>query len=217
MVQSGTIRLPRKVLAGALLLAAHAGSLAQAPVAAEAPATNIGDSYTYQGSLLRLDCQRWEVVRFEAGNTSVSQCKDKPMYLYRDAASHNIIRATTQTGDTLIEFKPLFQHLSFPLFVGKKWQTRYSGRLADIFRRWDGNLECEAKAFETVHITAGSFAAFRIECTDQRTLGYIFRDTSRTTRWYAPALGTVVKYLADDSSWNYELTAFKSANSSTIR
>lgn len=192
-----------------LLIATSSHCLAQTPPNAERPPQpRIGDSRDYDGQLLGLNCRHWEARRQEANNVSVRQCEDKLIYV---DANLNVLRATTLKGDVLVEFKPQYQALEFPLFVGKKWSSRYSGFRADKGRKWDSRLECEATAYEPVRVAAGNFDAFRIECIDNWEFGLIFSGKKQSTRWYAPAIGAVVKYASEDKEWNYELAASRQA------
>lgn len=193
-----------------LLLAASASTacLAQTPPVAErAPLPRIGDSRDYDGQFLGTNCRHWETRRLEANHVTVRQCDDKLVYL--DARDLSTQRLTTLKGETLLTFKPQYQGLMFPLAVGKKWSSRYSGFRADKNRKWDSRLECEVKAYEAVRVAAGRFDAFRVECIDNWELGYIFSGKKASTRWYSPAAGGVIKYAAEDGEWNYELAAFK--------
>lgn len=193
-----------------LLLAASTICLAQtAPVAANVPQARIGDSRDYEGQFLGTNCRHWETRRQEAGNVTVRQCEDK--LLYMDSRDLSVQRVTTLKGETLLEFKPRYQGLSFPLFVGKKWRSQYAGFRADQNRKWDSRLECEVKVYEPVRVPAGNFDAFRVECVDNWEFGYIFSGKKAATRWYAPAAGGVVKYTSEDGEWNYELAAFRQA------
>lgn len=197
-----------------LLLAASATCLAQtAPVTANAPPAHIGDSRDYDGQFLGTNCRHWETRRLEANNVTVRQCEDKLVYL--DSRDLSVQRVSTLKGETLLEFKPQYRGLSFPLLVGKKWSSQYSGFRADNNRKWDSRLECEVKAYEPVRVPAGSFDAYRVECIDNWELGYIFSGKKAATRWYAPAVGGVIKYVSEDGEWNYELAAFKQAGTAT--
>lgn len=193
-----------------LLLAASATSLAQAaPVTESVPAPLIGDSRDYDGQFLGTNCRHWETRRLEANNVAVRQCEDKLVYM--DKRDLSVQRVTTLKGETLLEFKPQYQGLSFPLQVGKKWTSNYAGFRADNNRKWDSRLECEVKAYEPVRVPAGTFDAYRVECIDNWEAGYIFSGKKAATRWYAPAAGGVIKYASEDGEWNYELAAFKRA------
>mgnify|MGYP000860897748 FL=1 len=198
----------KSLFCSCLLLSATPLCAAQLPLPVEAPQPfRIGDSIEYDGQPMTLNCRRWQLKRLEANNVGVSQCEDK-LYYY-DTSNRNPIKASTAEGKLLVEFKPSPMSLSFPLFVGKKWSSRYSGYRADKNRRWDSRLDCEAKAYETMRVPAGTFDSIRIECIDHWEAGYIFSGQVRSTRWYAPAAGLVVKYRSDDSDWNYELASLK--------
>lgn len=194
-----------------LLLAAASASSAQTPPTFERPPPpQIGSSRDYDGAFLTINCRHWEVKKIEANNIVVRQCDDKLHYYH--AADFSTLRVTNLKGDVLVEFKPQHQGLSFPLFVGKKWSSRYAGFRADKNRKWDSLLECEAKAYEPVNVPAGTFDAFRVECVDNWEFGYIFSGKAVSTRWYAPAEGIIIKSVSEDKDWNFELAAFKQAS-----
>lgn len=192
-----------------LLLATGSHCLAQTPPTVERPlAPRIGDTRDHHGNFLGLNCSHWETKRQEANQVSVRQCEDKLIYV---DANLNLQRATNLKGEVLLEFKPQHQALEFPLFVGKKWTSKYSGFRADKGLKWDSRLECEATAYEPVRVAAGNFDAFRVECIDNWEFGYIFSGRKLSTRWYAPSVGIVVKYASEDKEWNYELAAYRQA------
>lgn len=166
----------------------------------------MGESRDYNGQFLSINCRHWETRKPEANNVLVRQCEDK--LIYANASDLSPIKATNLKGEVLLEFKPQHQGLSFPMFVGKKWSSNYSGFRADKNRKWDGRLECEAKAYEPVRVAAGSFDAYRVECIDNWEFGYIFSGKVASTRWYAPAEGIVIKAISEDKDWNFELAAF---------
>lgn len=195
-----------------LLLAASSAAPAQTPQVAEGPAAfRIGNSGDFDGQLMTMKCRHWENKRLEANHVGISQCDDKLLHL--DTTTLNPIRALTLKGELLVEFRPFYQSLSFPLFVGKKWHSQYSGFRADKNRKWDSRLECEAKRHEKIRVRAGEFDAFRVECTDNWESGHIFSGKVRTIRWFAPAVGMVVKYESEDSDWNYELAGYTTQSS----
>lgn len=198
-----------------LLVAASAGQAQTPPVTERHRTPQIGDSRDYNGQFLSFNCRHWETRRIEANDVLVRQCEDK--LHYANASDLSTLRITNLKGEVLLEFKPQLQGLSFPMFVGKKWSSNYSGFRADKSRKWDSRLECEVKAYEPVHVAAGSFDAYRVECVDNWEFGYIFSGKKTSTRWYAPGVGIVVKYASEDKEWNFELAAFKQASAASER
>ncbi len=93
--------------------------------------------------------------------------------------------------------------LSFPLEVGKKWESKYSftNKQNGTQARWQ--FEASVVAVERVKEPAGEFEAFKIEYK-----GYWNNDTTggngslKLTSWYAPAARNIVRFeLAD--GYNY--------------
>ena len=138
----------------------------------------------------------------------VIQCKD--LLIYQSVAnSLNITKMVKTNGDLEYEFKPFMPTMVFPIEVGKKWTGEYAGFTEDTGDKWKSKTQCEATAFEKVKVVAGEFDAFRIDCVDNWRALLVFSGEKKSTRWYVPKLGTVVKVLHDDPKWNYQLTGYK--------
>ena len=81
--------------------------------------------------------------------------------------------------------------LKFPLRVGDKYQYE---KLPWFNGEGYFSQACEVKAQEPVKVAAGSFDAFRIECTGTltRVFGGTFSGRADETLWYAPKANRVV-------------------------
>lgn len=154
------------------------------------------------------NCKHWTIKSTNSDGMFVIQCKD--LLIYQSLANGlNIVKMERVNGDIAYEFKPYMPTLTFPLEVGKKWEGEYAGFTEDTGDKWKSHVTCEATAFEKVTVVAGEFDAFRIDCVDKWRAMLVFSGEKKSTRWYAPKLGTVVKVVHQDAKWNYQLTAYK--------
>jgi len=187
--------------AWALLLTAALGA-ARAQEAAFVRPT-VGETRAYAGRLFGVDCAKWTIASVAADGAASAECAGHRLSL---DASGNPRAAVGPDGRTLVEFKPAAPGLRFPLAVGAHWRQAYTAYTAFNNLVWDGEASCRVVAFEPVRVAAGSFDAFRIECRDQWKVGPKTGDT-HVTRWYAPALATVVRQVhrEDPARWNFEL------------
>lgn len=190
-------------LAGVCSTPAGASSLA--PRAETIVPVKAGDSVTFMDGVFTVKCNRWEVKEVDNGSgQTVIACGENTNFLTTDA--RNPVKAVNGQGKTVASFTPFYPELSFPLHVGKKWTGQYKGQKG--WERWTGDVACEAAAFESVTTKAGTVEAFRINCVDNWDAGIIFLNgTAKSTRWYAPSLGLIVKSVHEDSDWNYEIAA----------
>ncbi len=183
-------------------------ALAQSPVQSPAqrvekyPDVKPGAHFSYVNGVFLLKCNRWEVKEVNKNGEIVSTCGGNTMYVMAD--SGNPIRSVNDKGETVARFTPFYPDVSFPLYVGKKWTGKYSGEEGS--KKWTSEVSCEAVALEDVAVKAGSFPAFRIECVDKWDAGIIFLNgKKKSTRWFAPAAGLIVKSVNEDSQWNVEV------------
>lgn len=200
-----TARMARMTL-GALVSAAMLchSALAQNPVqrVEKYPDAKPGAHFSYVNGVFLLKCNRWEVKEANKNGEIVSQCGANTMYVTADAG--NPIKSVNDKGETVARFTPFYPDVSFPLFVGKKWTGKYSGEEGS--KKWTGDVSCEAVALENVAVKAGNLQAFRIECVDKWDAGIIFiNGKKKSTRWFAPAVGLIVKSINEDSQWNVEV------------
>ena len=94
------------------------------------------------------------------------------------------------TGKTIIKKKPLRNSLDFPLFVGKKWETKYmeyskGGRPTEYIDKY------KVKSYESVETKAGYFKAFKISRTNclAENRSYMYN----SNEWYSPELKSIIK------------------------
>lgn len=174
----------------------------QTPKVEKYPVSAAGTRFSYVNGVFLLKCNRWEVKEVNKSGEIVSKCGNNTMYV--TAESGNPIRSVNDKGETVAKFTPFYPDVSFPLFVGKKWTGKYSGEEGS--KKWTSEVSCEAAAQEDVSVTAGKFQAFRIGCVDKWDAGIIFiNGKKKSTRWYAPSVGLIVKSINDDSQWNTEV------------
>jgi hypothetical protein len=174
----------------------------QTPKVEKYPVSAAGTRFSYVNGVFLLKCNRWEVKEVNKSGEIVSKCGNNTMYV--TAESGNPVRSVNDKGETVAKFTPFYPDVSFPLFVGKKWTGKYSGEEGS--KKWTSEVSCEAAAQEDVSVTAGKFQAFRIECVDKWDAGIIFiNGKKKSTRWYAPSVGLIVKSINDDSQWNTEV------------
>jgi len=98
------------------------------------------------------------------------------------------------------------KHLSFPLFVGKKWSDKYRSK-SKSGNYYDYKNDYIVKNYETVPTKAGSFRAFKIfQRQYNNTTGW----TGTNEYWYAPEVKRTVK---SNPSWKTgkELISYKLA------
>lgn len=201
-----------RIAAAALLLGSSLSALATESPRAEMPTfTGIkpGNYFEFTESGASMGgCKRWNIKELTSDGMLVIQCKD--LLIYQSVAnSLNITKMVKTNGDLEYEFKPFMPTMVFPLEVGKKWTGEYAGFTEDTGDKWKSKAQCEAVAYEKVKVVAGEFDAFRIECVDNWRAMMVFSGEKKSTRWYAPKVGTVIKVVHDDPKWNYQLTAYK--------
>lgn len=165
----------------------------------------VGAVRSYAGRLFGIDCAEWTIAQVGEDGSASAECAGHRLRL---DASGNPQAAVGPDGRTLVEFKPAAPGLRFPLTVGAHWRQGYTAFTAFNNLVWDGEANCRVEAYETVQVPAGSFDAFRIACQDQWKVGPKFGFT-HVTRWYAPAVATVVRQIhrEDPARWNFELLA----------
>jgi hypothetical protein len=173
------------------------------PTADRFPRPVLGAHFAYVDGVFKIRCNRWSVEEISAAGDITSRCGDNAMTVTADG---NAVSALDDQGGVVAKFTPFLPQLSFPMSVGRKWSGHYDGQ-EGRFKRWSGDMDCEAAAFEPVHVAAGTVDAFRIECVTQVKVMAFMKSTIRSTNWYAPSLGMVVKSVNEDSAWNFELAS----------
>lgn len=193
----------RSLLAGTPVALAATSAFAQGtPQRAEAPAVKAGDTWKHEQRDRR------------TGNTETVSVRTVT------AVSPTLIEGTENQGKFSMtpELNPIEsavsvfsgdpKFLSFPLEVGKRWNTTYSFANKANPTKGRIQLEIEVVGVEKVTVLAGAFEAFRLvskgfwNLHDQNANG-----RSRATYWYAPAARTVVTTEHEDgySNWIREL------------
>jgi len=180
---------------------------AEAPKVERPPLPRVGSSMEYVSRLMSIDCPDWTVKESNRNGVMITQCDDKLMHVSLD--NMNPVKVVKTNGDTLVEFKPYFPQLAYPLHLGRKWSGEYSGFTAEDGAKWSSKVSCEVKAWEKVKVVAGTFDAYRIECEEKWRAMLILTGESKSTRWYAPAVGMVVKSSGSMSKWDHQLAAYK--------
>jgi hypothetical protein len=88
----------------------------------------------------------------------------------------------------------VFHRIAFPLKVGTKWDSK-NLRIGLSGYKTETTLSCEAGAIEKVKVPAGEFDAVPITCKGRwRNLAFGNTDQAKEAYWYAPAVGTNVKF-----------------------
>lgn len=169
------------LLAGSLLHGA--ATLAETPQAVEIgfpePGTRLVFDKTSNGSTERLV---WTVVDdTEHRGRRVHRLVGAPGFEFYDAESHSWM--LSQIGEHIQEVRPHNGQLQDPLWVGKRWESRYlytrrDGSEAEQHRHW------EVTARETLEVPAGRFDTLRVESPGERL---------SITLWYAPAIHFYVR------------------------
>ncbi|MSQ69427.1 MAG: hypothetical protein EXR83_14785 [Gammaproteobacteria bacterium] len=189
----------------ALALIFSGAALAQA---VPQPVPAVGSQADYSGRLMGVACPRWTTLAPSAEGVLTSVCGG---YVLESALDHDLNprRLRDPAGKTLVEFTPHAPALQFPLALGRRWTQRYVGFTAFNNLVWEGETTCEVAAQEPLALALGEVASLRIECEDGWQVGPR-SGHNHTTRWYAPALGIVVKeiHARDPARWNFELTRY---------
>lgn len=177
------------------------------PRAEKPDVAKVGSYKEYVDRVMSVPCKRWQITETNANGFMITQCRNMFMH-FSVENDYNPVKLVTADGDVIVEYKPYYPQLVFPLEVGKKWSGKYNGFATTEDGKWDGNVTCEVKAFEKVKVAAGEFDAFRIECVDNWKAMFFFSGTTNSTRWYAPKARVVVKSVNDKSKWDMELSGF---------
>lgn len=92
-------------------------------------------------------------------------------------------------------FDPADHHLTWPLWVGKRWASHFVARVAGrADTPWVASYHCDA--LETVDVPAGQFRALRVWRRARPAIPGQFAERT-TVVWYAPELGYFVRSLSD--------------------
>jgi hypothetical protein len=181
-------------------------SLLDEAAVASVPEPRVGEVREFIGNVGTMPCTRWEVVESDREGFLMSQCEQYKIYLKRDASFN--MQQITANDEVVLEFKPYYPVIEFPLQVGKSWRGEYAGHSVIEDAYWDGKVKCEVADFTDVEVAAGTFKAYRIECQDRwKAAG--MESSINTTTWYAPDIAAIVKTITyEDPRWNSELKAY---------
>jgi hypothetical protein len=122
----------------------------------------------------------------------------------------------TRVGDEAT-YEPSLGSLSFPMMVGKSWDSHHVRRFTS--GTLDVSAHIEVVAFERVQVLAGSFDAYKIVSrgVNAKQLERLYSAPVTATYWYAPSVKRVVKsdyalYLNHQAlTETFELVAFSLA------
>ncbi len=94
-----------------------------------------------------------------------------------------------------VDFQPAFQRFSFPLAVGKTWQSEVVKRETPVQRYSTvrESVKGTVVGWERITVPAGTFTALRIDVTTvwHDVAAASVRGTSRETVWYVPEVRNV--------------------------
>lgn len=205
--KDGAARARRRAACGCLV----ALTLSAAAIAQEAaqPAPIVGTQWQFEGRPFGLPCTDWKIAAVAENGDVRAQCRN---YVLESSGANDLnpVRVSSLHGVRFAEYTPYAPLLDFPLSVGKRWQGRYRAYTAATNFTFDIASECAVAAWEPVTVAAGTFDAFRIECTDEVAAGPD-QGVMHWSRWYAPATGVIVKSRnrEDSRRWDFELAAWQ--------
>jgi uncharacterized caspase-like protein len=192
-VASGPRSCARTALLGFCILASLAvgpgSALAQAP-STERPSYAVGDQWILKDGV-------YDLVRIEKDGYVFAASPTRRIYLTKDL----VVSKVEKDGTVEWSVFPT-PSLPWPLVVGK-WGVTYRAVLTNRDHPSGINVRLiwEVKAYEDVHVVAGSFKAFRIAYRAQLDTGDDIRRTPNVsgpqswtfTTWYAPEVRLIVK------------------------
>ena len=167
----------------ALPLAKPAAQTASAP-----PPPQVGMRYLYAGDTVRLaPCVDWSVLSVGPANEVEYGCQGWRMRsTWRDGM--RLRGVYRPDGAAHLTFDPHFVAPEFPLEVGRRWSFRYEGFRGDLGASWSSEVECVVEAYE-----AGEHPLWRFVCDDSWRALLMVAGVHRSTFWYSPELGAVVR------------------------
>ncbi len=185
----------------AALLGGISGARADAPATQPKPA--VGDVFVYTGKYMSVACSTWTVTSINQNGYVISKCGNDTAYNL--ASNDDFVKITDGTGKVLVQFKPYFSGVQFPLSVGKSWEAKYSGYTDDDGNSWDSDQNCNVVSLDTVDVPAGSVPAYKMVCVDHWS-SPPFKGSSKMNIWYSAQDQTVVKVTSPDSpKWTLNL------------
>ncbi len=173
------------------------------------PTHKVGDKWLVE----RFDLRKKEVTSSRENRVAEISASSLKIELKNPISGNVTTWITDLDGNTLElggrKFDAPMMAYSFPLAVGKKWKSKFSG--PNLARNGDFSEEraCEVLAFEDVVTKAGTFKAYKIKCdgTYTNTDGnYRWGGETFSTRWYSPEVRYSVKHEYKDTGthgvWN---------------
>jgi hypothetical protein len=175
---------------------------------AQKPTPFVGYTMRFTGRVMGLDCLEWRLSEIKDNGDVISSCGDYRLEL-SGKNDLNARKVVDGNGKVIVEIKPFAPALKFPLAIGTRWRAPYVAYTGYNGLIWEGESDCETKAYEKITVQAGTFNAFRIECRDKWQASAMTGYT-HSTRWYAPEAAGVVKseQREDPARWNFELVSY---------
>jgi hypothetical protein len=96
----------------------------------------------------------------------------------------------TVAGSVVSRFRPANILVSYPLFVGKRWERIYTEERSLDRQTVEVSQTCVAEAKEMVTLPAGTFDTIRVVCTTSRTGVEAYR------LWYSPDVRYAVRVVS---------------------
>jgi hypothetical protein len=177
---------------------------------AEFPKMIVGDSCTmdtWKG------VKNYKVIKVNSDGSFVIEVQtedgEKTWNSYYDNHYRLIKEIYMNTGERISIPYPPKKRLEFPLFVGKKWESKYHGKAIDK-KFYDYHNSYTVEKIEMVQTKAGTFKAFKIQSIHRNLARKDFKKYFES-HWYAPELKLVVK---SEPSWREgnELISYNLAN-----
>lgn len=212
--------LPCAAAVAALLAGTATPASAQSMSAAPRPSPKPGDTRTYrtvdlftgiEGRRFSLEFLREDAVELRFKATDLKTGRTRTFGRTFDLGS------CSSSKD--IPERKCASHFSFPMQVGDRHDYDHLPS-----REGYTGATCKVEAAEKVTVPAGTFDAFRVECSGRWTYtgarDAVFQGRWRDTNWYAPAINAQVKYIERayprtggmDKQILTELVSFKSGS-----
>jgi len=102
-------------------------------------------------------------------------------------ALDGVLTLQKTSGEISRRYAPGWETVSFPLSIGKRWETRYTDEVVSDRTTTEIARACVAETHETIAVAAGTFATVEILCKNARTDQVVYR------LWYAPVVKQMVR------------------------
>lgn len=195
------------VAAPVAVVGSPAGASGLSPQGLQAPIWKTGDEWAYRNEQPSgASTFVWAVARTDT-------IEGIPHYVIRSGSGREIFHRASDlaithqrvAGDLTNNYRPPWVFVTFPLTVGKTWETRFTEERPVDRQTEEFDLSCAASAAEAPTVPAGTFDTIRVLCKNSRT-GTMYRRF-----WFSPAVKHMVKEEAAIASGirTRELIAFK--------